>query len=92
MNDVRKTIPTLRACELDVCEVCALCEITEVPLPKETEVKNKKQHEKNVCRHFRTSESCGARVHGYRYVLMLVDEYSTYKAVKLLRVRSEALE
>ena len=31
-------------------------------------------------------------MHGYRYVLMLVDEYSKFKAVKFLRFKSEALE
>ena len=33
-----------------------------------------------------------ASVHGYRYLLMLVDEYSKFEAVKFLRVESEALE
>ena len=33
-----------------------------------------------------------ASVHGYSYVLKLVDEYSKFNAVKLLRVKSEALE
>ena len=34
MNDVRKTVPTLRSCELNVSEVSALCKITKVPLLK----------------------------------------------------------
>ena len=29
-------------------------------------------------------------VHGYQYVLMLVNEYSKFKAVKFLRVKSDA--
>ena len=33
-----------------------------------------------------------ASVHGFSYVLKLVDEYIKFNAVKLLRVKSEALE
>ena len=90
MNDVRKTIPTLKACELGVCEVCAMCKITKVPLPKETEVKSKKPLERVFVDILGPLNP--ASVHGYRYVLMLVDEYSKFKAVKFLRVKSEALE
>ena len=90
MNDVRKTVPTLRACDLDVSEMCALCKITKVPLPKEIEVKSKKPTERHfvdILGPLNSSSVCG-----YRYVLMLVDEYSKFEAVKFLRVKSEALE
>ena len=90
MNDVRKTVPTLRACELDVCEVCALCKITKIPPLKETEIKSKKPMERFFVDILGPLNP--ASVHGYRYLLMLVDEYSKFEAVKFLRVESEALE
>ena len=71
MKDVRKTVPALRPCELEICEVCALYKITKVPLPNETEVKSKNPMESDFVDN--SGPMNPASVHGYRYVHMLVD-------------------
>ena len=41
-TDVKNTIPRNSHCAKDVCEKCALSEITEVSVPTETEIKSTK--------------------------------------------------
>ena len=76
-------------CAKDVCEICASSKITKVSVPKETEVKSTKRIEKFI-------DTLGPlnlpSVHGFRYVLMIVDGYSKFKVGKFLRAPSEALE
>ena len=61
-----------------------MCKITKVSVPKETEVKKLFIDELG---HLKPPS-----VHGFRYVLMIVDELNKFKVVKFWRTRSEALE
>ena len=71
------------------CFLCKMC-FVKVSVPKETEVKSTIPL-KQKCIDILGSLNSPS-VHGFRYALMTVDEYSKFKLKKLLCTKGEVLE
>ena len=82
-TDVKNTDPRVLHCAKDVREICVLCKIMKVSVPKETEVKSTKPLEKVFNDILRPLNPPSVR--RFRYVLMIVDEYNKFKVVKFPR-------
>ena len=75
--------------ELDnVCNVCALAQITKTPVPRvaETQAEEKPGGCSDVMGHFRVES-----LSGFRFCIAFADQYTKFVFVDLLKAKSEAL-
>ena len=89
-TDVKVTNSRISKCAKGFCQICVLCETTKVSVPKETEVRGTKLLEKVFIDMLEPLNN--PRLQVFRSLLMIIDEFSKLKVVKLLRAKGEALE
>ena len=89
-TDVKNTTLRISNCTKDFFETCVLCKVTKISNPKETEFKSRKPLENEFIDILESVSP--SSVQKFKYVLMIVDEYSKLKVVKDLRAKSEAPE
>ena len=89
-NDVKKVHPDLNRGQSEVCEVCLMSKLHELPVPKQTQTRSKHKGERvfsDIQGPFEVSS-----LHGARYALTFIDDFSRYAVVNFVVRKSDTLE
>ena len=89
-NELKKVHSDLNGGQSEVCEVCSMSKLHELPVPKQTQTRNKHKGE------WFFSDIQGPfdvpSLHGARYALTFIDDFSRYGEVIFVVRKSDTLE